>query len=266
MKARIILFGILVFIAGLLLPGILSAQRGNIIIPTGSSISVSQGAMICADTIFANGASHGTLTIADPSCLCSGVVVIPVELITFSATLQEGVVLLSWTTATETNNFGFEVQRKTEHDLWTPLGFIEGHGSTTEPHSYAFTDDLDGLPADCGILGYRLKQIDLNGQYEYSPEVELRLDKPLPRFVLEGYPSPCDDVLTVRLTLGETGATSIRLHDIAGRTVMIIAHDMLLTAGSHSMMARTAGVPSGLYLLVVESREGRRTEKVLIRH
>ncbi len=93
------------------------------------------------------------------------------------------------------------------------------------------------------------------------PEVELRLDAPLPRFVLTGYPSPCDEAYTLRLRLAEPAVTNIRLHDITGRVALTVAQDALLPAGSHSMMMRTAEVPSGLYLLVVESQEGRRTEK-----
>jgi hypothetical protein len=209
---------------------------------------------------------YGTLTLADPSGICAGVVVIPVELLTFSAVIQDGSVVLSWTTETESRNFGFEVQRMTESSGWSALGFSKGHGSSTEPHAYTFTDDLKGLtPAGCH-LRYRLKQIDFDGAYAFSPEVEILLDQPVPSFALEGYPSPCDNDLTVRLTLGETGKTSVRLHDIAGREIMTIARDVMLPAGSHTMRARTANVPSGLYLLTVESVEGRRTEKVLIRH
>ncbi|MBN1449011.1 MAG: T9SS type A sorting domain-containing protein, partial [Bacteroidetes bacterium] len=105
-----------------------------------------------------------------------------------------------------------------------------------------------------------------DGLFEYSPEVEIRLDEPLPQFALEGFPSPCDALLTVRLSLAEAGTMSIRLHDIAGRVVMILAQDAVLPAGSHSMLVRTAEVPSGPYLLVVDTREGRRTQKVVIRH
>ena len=265
MTKRTILTGILALLLGLLMPSILSAQRGTITIPRGESIYVPQGAVICADTIFANGSGHGTLTLADPSCLCSGSVVIPIELLTFSATLQDGVVQLSWITATETRNFGFEVQRSSTGD-WNTLGFVEGSGTTTKAQSYRFTDMLRDISVETSVLHYRLKQIDLDGRYEYSPEVEVRLDQSLPRFALEDFPSPCDDQLTVRLTVAEAGNTSIRLHDIAGRVVMIIAQDAVLPAGSHSMMVRTAEVPSGLYLLVVESQEGRQTEKVVIRH
>ncbi len=266
MKKRIVISTILVLLLGFLLPSILSAQRGDIIIPTGATITVPLNAQICADRIFANNPGYGTLTLADPSGLCAGAVVTPVELLMFSAILQNDLVVLSWTTETETRNYGFELQRKTETGGWSAVGFIPGNGSSTEQHAYGFTDDLADLSAYCCELRYRLKQIDLDGRYEYSPEVEVLLDQPLPQFALQGYPSPCDESYTMRMTFGEAGATNIRLHDISGRMVMIIAQDAVLPAGSHSMRIRTAEVPSGLYLLVVDGTEGRRTEKVLIRH
>jgi hypothetical protein len=266
MTKRTILTGILALLLGLLLPSILSAQRGTITIPQGASISVPQGAVICADTIFANNPGYGTLTLVDPSGICSGCVVIPIEMLTFSVTLQDGVVHLSWTTATETRNYGFEVQRKTGKDDWSALGFVEGSGTATKAHAYTFTDLLRDVSPEISVLQYRLKQIDLDGQYEYSPEVKVRLDGPLPRSALEGFPSPCNDQLTVRLTLAEAGATSILLHDITGRVVLTVTQDAILPAGSYSMRVRTAELPSGLYLLVVENREGRRTKKVVIRH
>jgi len=266
MNTRVSIRGIIALLPGLLLPALLFAQRGDIIIPTGVSISVPLNAQICADRIFANNPGYGTLTLADPSGLCAGAVVTPVELLTFSAVPENGIVLLTWTTATETRCYGFEPQRSTESQEWTPLGFVEGHGSATEPHAYEFTDRLANLPRASSVLRYRLRQIDLDGRYEYSPEVELRLDAPLPRFALTGYPSPCDEAYTLRLTLAEPAVTNIRLHDITGRMVMVIARDAPLQAGTHSMMVRTAGVESGIYLLVVESGGGRRTAKVAIRH
>ncbi len=257
---------ILALLLAILLPGILPAQRGDIVIPTSASIAVPLGAQICADRVFANNPGYGTLNLADPSGLCAGAVITPVELLIFSALMQDGVVVLSWTTATETRNYGFEVQRKTEYGGWAALGFVEGHGSTTQAHAYEFTDRLADLPRASSVLRYRLRQIDLDGRYEYSPEVELRLDAPLPRFALTGYPSPCDEAYTLRLTLAEPAVTNIRLHDITGRMVMVIAHDATLQAGSHSMRIGTAKLPSGLYLLVADGAEGRRTEKVVIRH
>ncbi|MBE0644664.1 MAG: T9SS type A sorting domain-containing protein [Bacteroidetes bacterium] len=260
------LVNICVLLIALFHPGILLAQRGDIIIPTGATVTVPRNAQICADKIFANNPGYGTLTLADPSGLCTGAVVTPVELLTFSAALQEDVVVLSWATATETRSYIFEVQRKAEQGDWSTLGFVDGNGNATEVHTYVFTDNLTGIPESATVLRYRLRQVDLDGRFEYSPEVEIRRDQPLTRFVLEGYPTPCDDALTVRLTLAEAGATCIRLHDITGRVVMTIAENQALPAGSVSIRVRTADIPSGYYLLVAESGLRRRTERVMIWH
>lgn len=264
MKCRLPFSAIMIFL-GLILPISGFAQRGNIVIPSGASITVPLGARICADTIFANGTGHGTLTLADPSCLCSGSVIIPVELLTFSATVGDGVVLLSWTTATETRNFGFEVQRRI-NGAWEARGFVEGSGTNYKRQTYRFTDRLQDVAPETARLRYRLKQIDLDGHIDYSPEVEVLLGTTPMRFALEQYPSPCDEELTVRLTLNQPGKTSIRLHDLTGRIVMVIAQEILMEPGCHSLRVQTDQVPSGLYLLVAESSDSRSARKVVIRH
>lgn len=255
-----------VLFMAVLMPAMLTAQRGTITIPIGASISIPLGAEICADTIFANGAGHGRLNIANPSCLCSGIVITPVELLMLSAMLQNGIVQLTWGTATESHNYGFELQRRTSTENWTPIAFIQGHGSTMAPQAYQYADRLDDLPRSTTMLRYRLRQIDFNGHSDFSPEVEIHLDRPLPRFQLVGYPSPCDQSYTLHMTMSETAALNIRLHDVTGRVVMPITQNAVLPAGSHIMRVYTADLPSGLYLLVVDHADGRRTEKVTIRH
>ena len=90
--------------------------------------------------------------------------IVPVELVSFTAsTLQnEKTIQLNWTTATETNNSGFEILRKTQNDSeWNTIGFVPGFGTTTEPKSYSFSDEN----VTTGIYKYRLKQIDLDGTF-----------------------------------------------------------------------------------------------------
>lgn len=266
MNTRMILSGLCILLYCMPAPSMIPAQTRDIVIPLNADISVARGAEISADRIFANNPGYGTLTLAHASGVCPGAVIVPVELLTLSAAMQDGMVLLSWITATETRNYGFDVQRKTEGGGWSTLGFVEGHGSTVRQHVYMFTDPLRNLATYCCRLRYRLKQIDLDGSIDYSPEVEVRLDQPMPVFSLRGFPSPCNELLTVHLGLSTTGPTSIRLHDVAGRAVMVIAQNAMLQAGNHSMPIRTEALPAGLYLLVAESRDGRRTEKVMIRH
>jgi hypothetical protein len=250
----------------LLLPLAVFAQRGDIVIPKTASITVPNGAQICADRIYANNTGYGTLSLASKTCLCSGAVVIPVELIALSATLAQGTVILSWVTATETLNYGFEVQRHDEGDGWTTLGFIDGHGTTTATHSYTFTDGLADLPAYCCELRYRLRQIDVDGRTAFSPVVEVRLDAPLPQFALEAFPSPCDAELTVRFTLRETAAVRVRLLDLAGRLIRDLSTGTGFPAGWHTLQAPMVDLPSGQYLLVLDAGMERHTEKVVVRH
>ncbi len=93
---------------------------------------------------------------------------IPVELISFTANASEGLVELSWITATETNNQGFEVQRSAGGGEFEAIAFVEGHGTTTETQTYSYSD----RNVNVGSYSYRLKQIDFDGTFEYSDEIE----------------------------------------------------------------------------------------------
>ena len=256
----------LIAILLLFLPLTAPAQRGDIVVCSGAAITVPNGAQICADRIFANNPGYGTLNLANKTCLCSGAIVIPVELLSFSASLHNGSVLLSWITATETLNYGFEVQRKSATGNWMRVGFVEGHGNTTQQHAYSFTDGLEDLPAYCCELRYRLRQVDFDGREAFSPVVELRLDAPLPQFALEAFPSPCDAELTVRFTLKTAATVQLRLLDLAGRLIRDFSLGSISPAGCHSVLAPTAELPSGQYLLMLHAGTQQRTAKVIVRH
>ncbi|MCW8960585.1 MAG: fibronectin type III domain-containing protein [Ignavibacteriaceae bacterium] len=105
-------------------------------------------------------------------------IVVPVELTSFTASVKDAGVLLEWTTATEINNMGFEIQRNLSA-VWESIGFIEGNGTTTEIKNYQFFNDLSEFNSSIK-LEYRLKQIDFNGVFSYSDIVEVE-------FVPENY-------------------------------------------------------------------------------
>ena len=96
---------------------------------------------------------------------------IPVELTSFTATSQNGKMILNWATATETNNQGFEIERKQDNSGWEQIGFREGNGTTTEPKEYIYIDDISTVQSTS--LAYRLKQIDFDGSFKYSDVVEV---------------------------------------------------------------------------------------------
>ena len=101
---------------------------------------------------------------------------IPVELTSFRATYSKNDVQLNWSTASELNNLGFEIERSTNRSDWRIIGFREGKGTSTEPQEYSFTDDLFGN--NSYILYYRLQQIDFDGSFEYSFIVEAEVKTP----------------------------------------------------------------------------------------
>lgn len=250
----------------LFLPLSLTAQRGDIVIAVGSSISVPSGAQICADRIFANNTGFGTLHLANKTCLCSGAVIIPVELLTFSASLDHGNVLLTWVTATETLNYGFEIHRQIDNSDWQTVGFIPGHGTTVQLHVYVFNNTLTDLPSDCRILRYRLGQIDLDGHCSLSSTVELRLSEALPDILLRCYPSPCDEWITIVYSHQHAEQIRIKLTDMAGRTFHSWYDGQFLPGSSQTLLFSTADLPTGQYLLLMDAGVERTCEKLLVQH
>ena len=117
----------------------------------------------------------------------------PVELIALDAILEADYVVLNWQTASETNNYGFEVQRKFESEKFEKIGFVKGAGTTNELHSYSFIDTDIGA----GEYNYRLKQIDTDGQFVYSNSVQVTIEGPQTFVLHQNYPNPFNSETTL---------------------------------------------------------------------
>ncbi|MBK7869016.1 MAG: hypothetical protein IPJ75_19575 [Ignavibacteriales bacterium] len=98
---------------------------------------------------------------------------LPVELVSFTASVKNNTVNLNWETATEVDNYGFQIERKDKNSDWTKIGFIEGHFTSNSPKYYSFSDK----PTGSSKYSYRLKQIDNDGKFEYSGIVEVDLSE-----------------------------------------------------------------------------------------
>jgi len=135
---------------------------------------------------------------------------IPVEFISFSANVSDGKVILEWITATENNNRGFEIERLQNYKIiklsrksgipkeagqdWDKIGFVDGKGTTTEKSYYSFTDKN----LEPGSYKYRLKQIDLDGTYKFSNEIEVEIIS-LSKFELsQNYPNPFNPATKIK--------------------------------------------------------------------
>ena len=180
--------------------------------------------------------------------------VLPVELTTFTANLIEKNVQLAWTTATEVNNYGFEVERKFQRNLsenvldWEKVGFVHGHGNSNSPKYYHFYDD--GISRD-GLYFYRLKQIDIDGQYEYSDIVEVNIEI-TPEFSLsQNYPNPFNPVTKINFNIPEDGIVTISIYNILGEKIAVLLNQHLLK-GSHSVDFDGNHINSGVYFYRLE--------------
>jgi len=142
--------------------------------------------------------------------------VVPVELTSFTAGLSGQAVILNWTTATEINNQGFEIERHTTTSNWEKIGFVPGFGTTSEPKAYSYTDDN----IVTGTYIYRLKQVDYDGTSNYSNEVEVEVDfLPSDYALFQNYPNPFNPTTDVRFQVPETGDVTIRIYDMLGQLV-----------------------------------------------
>lgn len=187
---------------------------------------------------------------------------LPVELAAFRARAADRAVRLSWRTASETRNSGFVIERKHgEVAKWVQLGFVEGTGTTAEPQTYRFEDT--NVPYDAETVRYRLKQVDTNGQFTYSKEVEVEIADP-ERLTLHGNaPNPFAEQTTIRYEVPLSGRAELAVYDVLGQCVATLAegrHD----AGRHEITWAPRDLPSGVYFLRLTAEGASRTQKLTV--
>ncbi len=183
---------------------------------------------------------------------------LPVELVAFTVMLDGPDALLAWETASETNNAGFEIQHRRDGDtqtqagaeVWTVLGFVEGYGTTGYVHDYSYRlEDLEP-----GWHVFRLKQIDFDGAFEYSPEVEVIVGVPGSHQSTAAYPNPFKSQATFTLAIPAEQPVKITLYDALGRRVAVL-HEGALTAGTvHRFTVEGSQLTSGLYHIRIEGK------------
>ena len=172
---------------------------------------------------------------------------VPVELTSFTASVNNNDVQLNWTTATEKNNSGFQVERKSTGDFES-IGFIPGSGTTTELMTYSFSD-IDLNP---GNYYYRLKQIDYDGTFEYSDVVEIDIVAPDVYSLSQNYPNPFNPSTKITFSLASDANVSLKVFDVMGQEVMTLINRDLI-AGTHIYEFDAKGLNSGVYFYKIEA-------------
>lgn len=175
--------------------------------------------------------------------------VLPVELATFSAQIQNGVVSLNWKTLSESNNYGFQIERAIlqESAEWENIGFVAGHGNTNSIHSYEFRDDSPLT----GVARYRLRQIDTDGTFAFSETVTVNTLNHTCQ-LLQNFPNPFNAQTTIQYQIPTDSFVKLAVYNIAGQLVeTLVAGEQI--AGVHELRVDAGNWASGLYLYKIEA-------------
>ena len=213
--------------------------------------------------------SAGRVWEYDPALDPVNIPIIPVELTSFTAAANGKEVTLNWTTATELNNQGFEVQRKFGSNDFVTIGSVRGNGTTTTPHNYSFVDKL----IDAGKYFYRLKQIDFGGKYEYSQEVEVNWSPFITYKLEQNYPNPFNPTTTIGFGITEKGNVRLSILNILGEEIRVLLneereagyHSVDFSAGGGSAYGGNAlNLSSGVYFYQLKTGSFVETRKMLL--
>jgi photosystem II stability/assembly factor-like uncharacterized protein len=186
---------------------------------------------------------------------------IPVELVSFSAEVTDNSIQLSWITATEINNQGFDIERKLNNE-WEKIGYVEGNGTTTEMHFYSFFDDISSLQISDKIF-YRLKQIDFDGSFEYSDIVEVVVNQPNEFSLEQNYPNPFNPTTKIKFQIPETGYVRLKVFDILGNEVAVLINEEL-HSGNFKVEFNAANLSSGIYYYRLSAGEFIDVKKMIL--
>jgi hypothetical protein len=202
--------------------------------------------------------------------------IVPVELTSFSASVSNNSVTLNWITATELNNSGFQIERSVisneERNLdWEQIGFINGNGTTSESHSYSFIDKI----LSSGKYSYRLKQIDFDGTFSYSNEVEVDLSLPQTFSLEQNYPNPFNPSTTISFSVpsvvdanfASTTLVQLKVYDLLGNEIATLVNEEK-PAGNYEVEFSTSSInhqtSSGVYFYKLQAGSFVDTKKMIL--
>ncbi len=192
-----------------------------------------------------NGSANWTILIDD--VIAGDSPPVPVELINFEATFVNNTINLFWETATEINNYGFEIQRtvgqKSFLSPWETVGFVEGAGNSNSPKQYSFVD-TDNLS---GKVSYRLKQVDIDGATEYSNVVTVTINGLAKTELYQNYPNPFNPTTIISFNLSHTTHVKITVYNTLGEKVTELVNEVR-EAGIHNLKFDASNLTSGFYI------------------
>ncbi|MBK8984205.1 MAG: T9SS type A sorting domain-containing protein [Ignavibacteria bacterium] len=186
----------------------------------------------------------------------------PVELSTFTSSVNLNSVKLNWSTSLEQNNSGFEIQRSDNdaagQEAWKKAGFVNGAGNSSVQNNYSYEDKN----LSSGKYKYRLKQIDFNGGYEYFMLTgEAVIGIPLSTELQQNYPNPFNPVTNISYRLSESGFVTLKVFDNSGREVKTLINEYK-EAGYYKAVFDGSGLASGIYFYKLSADNFNQTKKL----
>jgi photosystem II stability/assembly factor-like uncharacterized protein len=184
---------------------------------------------------------------------------VPVELTSFSAAVAGKNVTLNWATATEINNSGFEVQRKSSAGDFVSLAFIKGQGTTQEAQAYSYVDKN----VESGNYSYRLKQIDLDGKTKFSNIVEVEIKVPNKFELSQNYPNPFNPTTTISYEIAKETNVSLKVYDVIGNEIATLVNEAK-PAGTYQVVFDASNLSNGVYLYKIQAGNFTATKKLIL--
>ncbi len=192
---------------------------------------------------------------------------LPVELTSFTALNHGNSIILHWSTASEKNNFGFDVERRQvdEHldgsvSPWRKISFVTGFGTSNISHEYSFMDPK----LSAGHYAYRLKQVDNSGVFKYSMETEVEISVPRELALSQNYPNPFNPSTTISFTLAEDSRVSLKIFDMLGHEVATLVNENLQAGIQHNVLFDASRLASGLYFYRLEAGRNTLVKKLML--
>lgn len=184
--------------------------------------------------------------------------IVPVELISFNYQIVNGQVILNWETATELNNWGFEIQRSVDNNEFVTIGFVQGNGNSTTNQYYSFVDE-----SKSGKVFYRLKQIDYQGTYNYSKVIEVNGVTVSTLQLEQNYPNPFNPSTTIKYQIGNDGVVTLKVFNTLGKEVAEPVNKFQ-EAGTYQIIFDGKDLSSGVYLYQLSSGNFIENKKMLL--
>lgn len=192
---------------------------------------------------------------------------LPVELVSFTVLARGGITELNWSTATEVSNHGFEVERRAINNQqstvnnWAKIAFVDGHGTTNTPQNYSYSDNSVSL----GKYSYRLKQIDRDGKFEYSKEVETVVGMtPKTMSLGQNYPNPFNPETNIEFAVPASGFTTLKVYNMLGEEVSTLVSGNVEAGVLNKVSFKGLNLASGLYFYTLRSRNFVDTKKMTL--